>query len=149
MIERGIRYGSDRSAFAALKTLATQNYRFALFQAIEQAKRELSQEAASAITLQLAGTPLAVDLTRAEFDRLIEEERDEVRRGIQEVIAAAGLTPHQVEVVVATGGSSSVPAFQALLHRELPQAQIVLSDLFGSVTGGLAIRAHQRQLAVD
>jgi hypothetical chaperone protein len=149
VIKRGLRYGSDRAAFQALETLATNNYGFALFQAIEQAKRELSQAPAATIQLQLAATPLAVDLTRPEFDRLIGAERAEARRGIQQAIAAAGLTPDQIDVVVATGGSSSIPAFQALLRQELPRAELAVSDLFGSVTGGLAIQAYQHQGAAD
>lgn len=144
VIRRGIQYGNDRAAFQALETLATKNYGFALFQAIEQAKCELSQQGASAIQLQLAETQLAAALTREEFNRLIADEQAEVRQGIREALAAAGLQPQQVEVVVATGGSSSIPAFQALLRRELPGAEIVVSDLFGSVTGGLAIDAHRR-----
>lgn len=143
VIQRGIKYGNNRAAFQALETLATKNYGFALFQAIEQAKRELSQQATSTIELQLAETPLAVELSRAEFNGLIGDERAEVRNGIREVIAAAGLKPEQIEVVVATGGSSSIPAFQALLRHEIPGAEIVVSDLFGSVTGGLAMRAYQ------
>ncbi|MCC6167375.1 MAG: Hsp70 family protein [Caldilineaceae bacterium] len=147
IIRRGIQYGNDRAAFQALETLATQNYGFALFQAIEQAKRELSQQAASTIRLQLAEVQLAVELLREEFNGLIGTEQAEVRRGIREAIAAAGLNPEQVEVVVATGGSSAIPAFQALLRREIPGAEIVVSDPFGSVTGGLAIHAYQHQLA--
>lgn len=140
VIRRGIKYGSDRAAFQALETLATQNYGFALFQAIETAKRELSAQPATAIRLQLAETPLAIDLARPEFNRLIVDEQAEVRRGIREAIAAAGLEADQIEVIVATGGSSSIPLFQALLQQEAPGAELVLSDLFGSVTGGLALR---------
>lgn len=149
VIQRGIQYGADRGAFQALETLATQNYGFALFQAIEQAKRELSQQIASTIKLQLATQQLAAELRRDEFNGLISNERAEVRRGIREAIAAAGLTPEAIQVVVATGGSSSIPAFQALLRSELPHAEIVLSDLFGSVTGGLAIHAYRRQHLAD
>lgn len=147
VIQRGIRYGNDRAAFQALERLATQNYGFALFQAIEQAKRELSEQAAATIKLQLGESPLAVELLREELNGLIGTERAEVRRGIREVMAAAGLKAEAVEVVVATGGSSSIPAFQALLRHEIPGAEIVISDLFGSVTGGLAIQAYQRQPA--
>lgn len=147
IIRRGIRYGNDRAAFGALETLATMNYGFALFGAIEKAKRELSAQPAAEIKLQLEEFALAAPLSRPEFERLIDDERAEVRAGIREAIAAAGLRPEQIDVVAATGGSSSIPAFQALLRSELPGAEIVLSDLFGSVTGGLAIQAHWRQLA--
>lgn len=145
IIKRGIQYGNDRAAFQALETLATQNYGFALFQAIEQAKRELSAADSATVKLQLGEREMAVDLTRLEFNRLIGYEQAEVRRGIREAVAAAGLKPHQVDVVVATGGSSSIPAFQALLRHELPGAELVVSDIFGSVTGGLAIQAFRQQ----
>jgi hypothetical chaperone protein len=173
VIQRGIKYGNNRAAFQALETLTTQNYGFALFQTIEEAKRELSAQPATAISLLLAAPaataapaapaltapapaasapaasapaamPLTVELEREEFNRLIAYELSEVRRGIREAIAAAGIIPQLVEVVVATGGSSSIPAFQALLRHELPGAQLVVSDLFGSVTGGLAIQATGR-----
>ena len=145
IIKRAIQYGNDRAAFQALETLATQNYGFPLFQAIEQAKRELSDADAAAIKLQLAEKELAVTLARTEFNGLIGYEQSEVRRGIREALAAAGLRPEEVDVVVATGGSSSIPAFQALLRHELPGAELVVSDIFGSVTGGLAIQAYRRQ----
>ena len=145
IIKRGIQYGNDRAAFQALETLATQNYGFALFQAIEQAKRELSEADAATIQLQVGDFQLAAKLARIEFNRLIGYEQAEVRRGIREVVAAAGLQPQQVDVVVATGGSSSIPAFQALLRHELPGAELVISDIFGSVTGGLAIQAYRQQ----
>jgi hypothetical chaperone protein len=128
-----------------LETLVTQNYGFALFQAIEKAKRDLSGQEAATIGLQLGESPLAIELQRAEFNRLIAEEQAEVRRGIRAAIAAAGLTPQDIDVVVATGGSSSIPAFQTLLGHEVPGADLVLSDLFGSVTGGLAIAGYERQ----
>ncbi len=145
IIKRAIQYGNDRAAFQALETLATQNYGFALFQAIEQAKRELSEATESTIKLQLGDYALAAALQRVEFNRLIGYEQAEVRRGIREVLAAAGLKPQKVDVVVATGGSSSIPAFQALLRHELPGAELVVSDIFGSVTGGLAIQAYRQQ----
>jgi hypothetical chaperone protein len=147
MIQRGIQYGDDRTAFKALETLATKNYGFALFQKIEQAKRELSQQQTATIGLQLEEFQLAAALSRDEFNRLIGDERAQVRAAIRQVIAAAGLKAEQIDVVVATGGSSSIPTFQALLRSELPSAEVVISDLFGSVTGGLAIRAYQQQLA--
>jgi hypothetical chaperone protein len=146
VIRRGSKYGENRAGFQALETVATQNYGFALFQGIEQAKRELSDQPTAAIRLQLGETPLAVEISRGEFDRLISAARATAREGIRTVIAAAGLTPAQIDVVVATGGSSAVPAFQALLREEVPGARMVLSDLFGSVTGGLAMQAWAAEI---
>ena len=142
VIKRAIQYGNDRAAFQALETLAAQNYGFALFQAIEQAKRELSDAQEVTVKLQVGDYPLAAGLQRIEFNRMIAHEQAEVRQGIRDVLAAAGLASNQIDVIVATGGSSSIPAFQALLRHEIPGADLVISDQFGSVTGGLAIHAH-------
>lgn len=143
VIQRGIQYGDNPAAFAALETLATKNYGFALFQAIEQAKCVLSQQLSSEIALQMAGHALQVDLARDEFNKFISQEKAQVRQGIRQVIADAGIAAAQIDVIVATGGSSSIPAFQRLLKAEAPNARLVVSDRFGSTTGGLALVAHQ------
>jgi hypothetical chaperone protein len=142
VIQRGIRHSDNRSAFEALETLATKNYGFALFQEIERAKCTLSQQMHATIQMQMEEINLSIDLSRNEFNTLISQERSLVRAGIREVIAASGLKPEQIDSIVATGGSSSIPTFQALLKAEMPKAQMVVSDLFGSVTGGLAMVAH-------
>jgi hypothetical chaperone protein len=148
VIQRGIRYSDHRSAFEALETLATKNYGFALFQEIEQAKCDLSQQMRSAIKLQMEQIELRIDLSRNEFNRLINQEKSQVREGVKEVIVSSGVTPDQIDVIVATGGSSSIPAFQALLKVEIPKAKLVVSDLFGSTTGGLAIYGRRLQSEV-
>jgi len=45
--------------------------------------------------------------------------------------------------VVKTGGSSSIPLFSEMLGRIFGAEKIKVSDLFSSVTAGLAIRAAQ------
>jgi hypothetical chaperone protein len=145
VIQRALLYGDNRTAFEALETLAQKNYGFALFQEIEKAKCDLSEQPRAAVNLQMEGQHIHVDLSREEFNALIADEKYQVRQGIRDVIAASGLRADQIDAVVATGGSSSIPAFRALLAAELPQAQVVVSDLFGSIVGGLAISAHQLQ----
>jgi hypothetical chaperone protein len=95
------------------------------------------------IHMQMEEMKLQIDLARDEFNTLIAQEKSLVREGVKEVIAASGVHPDQIDVIVATGGSSSIPAFQALLKAEIPRAEMVVSDLFGSTTGGLAMVAHR------
>jgi hypothetical chaperone protein len=142
VIQRGIQYGDNRKAFEALETVATRNYGFALFQEIERAKIALSDQKHAAVVLQMESSQVKADISRSEFNELIADERSLVRHGIREVLAASGLKAEQIDAIVATGGSSSIPAFHALLNAEIPQAQLLVSDRFGSVTGGLAIFAH-------
>lgn len=144
-IERAIRYGDNPGAFRALETLATHNYGFALFQQIEKAKCELSAQSQAAIDLQMEQVTLHIELSRDEFNTLVAPERTDVRSGIRAVIAQAGLRADEIDEIVATGGSSSIPTFRALLRAEIPAAKIVDSNLFGSVTGGLAMHAYTLQ----
>jgi hypothetical chaperone protein len=146
VIQRGIRYSNNQSAFEALETLATKNYGFALFQKIEHAKCDLSNQIHSTVKMQMEKIKLHIELSRDEFNTLISQEKSQVRAGIKEVIASSGIKPEQIDVIVATGGSSSIPSFQALLKAEIPMASIVVSDLFGSTTGGLAMYAAQPNL---
>lgn len=143
LLDRAIRYGDNAAAFTALKTLAAQNYGFALFEQIEATKRALSHQTDARLQMQAAEIDLAVELTRREFNTLIQDEFAAVRSGTREAIARAGLDASQVDTVVTTGGSSMIPAFQALLQREFSDAQLVHSDTFGSVTSGLALH-HRR-----
>jgi len=46
---------------------------------------------------------------------------------------------------VRTGGSSQIPYFIEMLGRLFGPQKVVLSDVFSSVTAGLAIRAHVEQ----
>jgi molecular chaperone DnaK (HSP70) len=45
-------------------------------------------------------------------------------------------------VVVKTGGSSSIPAFSEMLGEIFGSERVKSSDVFSSVTSGLAIRAR-------
>lgn len=143
IIERAIQYGGDRDAFLALKELTTQNYGFPLFEKIEQAKRQLSDVREAQITLEAGSINLNVQATRQQFNQSIGDEVADIRSAVREVIQEAGVEKADIDVVVTTGGSSAIPIFQSMLKREFPDGSIVHSDAFGSVTGGLAIRAAE------
>lgn len=144
VIERAIRYGDDSQAFTYLKELATQNYGFPLFERIEQAKRLLSTERTAQIQMKQGIIDFSITLERQTFNSSIGDEVADIRSAVREVLREAGQEKGNINVVVTTGGSSAIPIFQAMLEREFPAAQIVQSDTFGSVTGGLAIRAAER-----
>lgn len=142
LIRRAQLYGNNPPAFRALETLALKNYGFALFEQVEQAKRNLSDVMETHVLMQAEEIQLDVPLTRREFQMLITDEIVDVSQGIDALLQEAGLLPQAVDVVVTTGGSSLIPAYQMMLRRKLPSAHFAHSDTFGSVAGGLAIRAN-------
>jgi hypothetical chaperone protein len=141
LIERAIRYGENPQAFAQLACLVGKNYGFPLFERIEQGKRLLSTEPKAVVTMQAETIDLSVEITRPQFNQAINDEVSTIRTAIRQVVQAAAMSAEAINVVVTTGGSSAIPIFRNLLMQAFPTAQLVQSDLFGSVTGGLAIYA--------
>ncbi|MCK5922502.1 MAG: Hsp70 family protein, partial [Methylococcales bacterium] len=132
--------GDNQEGFAALESLILQNYGFSLFQKIERAKRKLSKVTDTQIKMETELIHLGEAITRREMQLSITAEMAAVQRGLKTVIADAGIDPTTINVVVTTGGSSLIPVFQKILKRRFPNAKLVQSDTFGSVTAGLAIK---------
>jgi hypothetical chaperone protein len=141
LIERAIRYGENPQAFTQLACLVSKNYGFPLFERIEQGKRLLSTEPKAVVTMKAEAIDLSVEITRPQFNQAINDEVSTIRTAIRQVVQAAAISAEAINVVVTTGGSSAIPIFRNLLMQAFPTAQLIQSDLFGSVTGGLAIYA--------
>lgn len=142
IIQQAQKYGDDPQAFAALECLVTQNYGFPLFERIEQAKRLLSTRKKAQIAMHVKAINLDTTVTRRDFNLAISDEVADSRSAVRAVLKDADLTANDIDVVVTTGGSSAIPIFRSMLSREFPNARFVHSDAFGSVTGGLALRAN-------
>ncbi|MBK8433489.1 MAG: Hsp70 family protein [Chloroflexi bacterium] len=142
IIRRAKQFGDAPEGFAALETVVTQNYGFQLFEGVERCKRLLSLYEAT--TMEIVGDGawgMSLPATRREFQRAIVQEVAAVQKGLTAVLAGAEVAPNRVETVVTTGGSSLIPIFQTVLRNRFPEARLVHSDTFGSVTAGLAIAA--------
>ena len=81
--------------------------------------------------------------TRSQFENDIREQRQQIERVLMDTVAASGLEPGQIDAIVKTGGSSNIPVFSEMLANIFGQEKVKDSDVFNSVTGGLAIKAYQ------
>jgi molecular chaperone DnaK (HSP70) len=81
--------------------------------------------------------------TRAQFEKDIQEHREQILRVLMDTVSASGLEPGQIDAVVKTGGSSNIPVFSEMLGGIFGSDKVKSSDVFNSVTAGLAIKAHQ------
>ncbi len=101
--ESGIDLHDDRMALQRLK------------EAAERAKCELSTVAESRITLPFisadASGPkhLNTVLTRFEFERMVDDLVQSTIGPVKEAMAAAGVTPEQIDEVVLVGGQTRMP----------------------------------------
>ncbi|NDJ78912.1 MAG: Hsp70 family protein [Chloroflexi bacterium] len=131
----------------ALIDLISSSYSLKMVDAVEVAKRELSGLDNALINLDGPGFRVRQLVTRAEFERLIDEDVQAVSALLDEVIGAAGLADADIDAVIRTGGSSQIPAFIELLERRFGPENVRPIDTFSSVTSGLGILA--RDLARD
>jgi molecular chaperone DnaK len=110
----GIDLRNDRMALQRLK------------EAAEKAKMELSTVAETEINLpfvtadQSGPKHLAMKLTRAKFEQLVEDLLRKTVDPVKRALADAGLEAAQIDEVVMVGGSTRVPRVQA-----------IVKDLFG------------------
>jgi molecular chaperone DnaK len=108
--DHGVDLAADRMAVQRLK------------EAAEKAKIELSQVTETQVNLPFitatSAGPLHLDykLTRAKFEELTEDLVKRCRGPFEQAIADAGLTKDKIDHVILVGGSTRMPAIQALVR---------------------------------
>ena len=111
-----------------------------------RAKHDLTARDRTSVALQAAGLTLRVEVRREEFLAQSKILLDEMSEKMLDVVSAAGVTPRDISVVLAVGGSTRMPAVRARMQ-----------DIFGAspdtsvrpdeaVALGAALFAAQRQL---
>jgi hypothetical chaperone protein len=143
-LEQAILTGSAPARLKTLKTLIFNDLAFSFYNQVETAKIALSSQGATVISLAEQGLVLWELYTRVQFEQDIREHQKEIEQVVQSTIAASGLEPDQIQAVVKTGGSSSIPVFTEMLGRLFSPERVIASNPFSSVTAGLAIRAQQK-----
>ena len=143
LLDEAQRTGNHPSRVRALESLVVNNYGFALFDAVELAKRELSQDYSAVVYLQAKDIDLWQLLTRAQFETIIANHRGEIAARVQQTVRRSGLQPDEIDAVVRTGGSSQIPCFVALLAEQFGAEKLRRENTFSGVTAGLAIRAWE------
>jgi len=125
----------------ALLSLLVNNYAIRLYDEVERAKIALSSEIFDVIQLKGDDIDLWQPITRAQFEALIATETQRIQDCLLDTLERSGLAPEQIDAVVRTGGSAQIPRFVEMLGRVFTPDKVVLSEVFSSVTAGLAIRA--------
>lgn len=128
-----------------LQALIFNDLAFPFYNQVEQAKMTLTDQGATVISLQGKEFDLWELYTRSQFEADIRAYAQQIEDVLLETVAASELEPAQIQAVVKTGGSSSIPLFTKMLARHFGEHKIKQSDAFSSVTAGLAIRASEGQ----
>jgi len=132
-------HNSDQEGLERLIYLIKANLGFNLYESIERAKKHLSFYESSRIVFKEGIIDIDVEITKSEFERIIQPRVDEIRETIFRTLETAGLEASEIDVVVRTGGSSLIPVFENMLVEIFGKDKIKQFDTFTSIAGGLAL----------
>jgi hypothetical chaperone protein len=141
ILEKAIRTGVAPVQMKALQSLIYNDLAFTFYNRVEAGKIALSDEGATMITLEDRDIALWELYTRYQFEQDIYHYLIDVEKVLLDTIARSRLEPGQIDAVVKTGGSSSIPLFTEMLARIFGREKIRASNAFTSVVAGLAIKA--------
>jgi hypothetical chaperone protein len=127
----------------ALESLIFNFYGFALFEAVEAIKRRLSTRFFDEIRFTGKDIDLWQFITRSQFENYAASEWRKIREAVLDTLERSGLAPDDIDKVVRTGGSSSIPYGLDMLGDLFTPDKLVTEDLFTGVSAGLAIRAWE------
>lgn len=116
----------------------------ALAMRVEAAKIDLTDAPAARLALNdLTGGPNPM-VGREGFETAIATALERIGALTDRVLAQAGVPHDRIATAFLTGGSSHLPALQAMVAARLPAARIATGDMLGSVGTGLALDARRR-----
>ncbi len=129
---------------ARLLTVLTKQLGHRIAFAVESGKIELTAAEEAAIALDYVEPRLSARASRIVFDEAIAAELMRLRLAVWNCLALADVDGDRIDTVFMTGGSSLVPAVEAVIAQEMPAAAIKRGDDFLSVALGLTLEAQVR-----
>jgi hypothetical chaperone protein len=144
-LERAIQKGQAPVRLKALEALIFNDLAFSFYNMVEATKIKLSGEGAAIARMKEKNLDIWELYTRHQFEKDIQEQRKQIEKILVDTVKASGIKPGEINAVVKTGGSSNIPVFSEMLGRIFGTERIKSSDVFNSVTAGLAISAYQDQ----
>ncbi|HJS18209.1 MAG TPA: Hsp70 family protein [Anaerolineales bacterium] len=141
ILEKAIHAGTAPVQMKALQGLIYNDLAFTFYNRVEAGKIALSSDGATVISLEDTDIALWELYTRHQFETDIQHYLVDVGKILLETIARSGLEPGEIDAVVKTGGSSSIPLFTEMLVRIFGREKVKQSSSFTSVVAGLAIKA--------
>ena len=89
--------------------------------------------------VDLESVAITAPISRAAFEGWIAGDVKRIGRVLDETLHAAGVAPAAIDHVVATGGTSRVPAVRAMLSARFPGKEILEADPLHSIAAGRAL----------
>ncbi|GHV86909.1 heat-shock protein [Spirochaetia bacterium] len=138
------RHANDKEKVGRLVELVNSERAHELLRIAEQAKIELTySEKVSKVLTPVKDSP-AIGIMRTEFDNFTASNIARIQKSLSECLTQAGMNGSDIDLVVLTGGSTSLISIRNLVHKTFPNAILSAENKFSAVGEGLAYDAYQR-----
>jgi hypothetical chaperone protein len=144
IIDEAIAIGDRKHELKALRSLVRQNYGLPMYEAVERTKVRLSEEQKAVLSMHMGEIDFDETVPRWDFERLIGPDVRAVEACVDRALAAGGLKPADIDVVLRTGGSSRIPRFVKMLAEKFGPDKLQEMDVFTGVASGMAVAAYER-----
>jgi hypothetical chaperone protein len=114
-----------------------------LIGAVEAAKITLSDAQETQFAFPVRDRQICTEITSAQLGAALADSVSRLEATIGETLRLAGIGPEAVDSLILTGGSTLVPAVAGRLQGLFPAADVVRTDVLGSVGLGLALEARR------
>jgi hypothetical chaperone protein len=133
---------NNNPKFKNLLTLTEHNLGYAVFQAIEKTKIELSNIASSTFQYHNLDIHINEQISLTQYNQIIQKDIVKIENYLNQFLLSNKIEPHQLDSIFITGGTSLVQAVQELFKAKFPQTKINSGDNFISVAKGLAYSGY-------
>ena len=112
--------------------------------AVEAAKIALSDAAATDFVFPVRGRAIRTTIDINDLTAALHASVERIESTIEEALRRAGVTAGAIDSLILTGGSTQVPVIAERLRALFPAAELVRTDVLGSVGLGLALDAARK-----
>lgn len=133
------RFALDPEPIHDFISLVENDLGYPLYRAVSTAKVALSGQEAVDFEFTGEGLSICARIERTAFERWINDDLALIGATVDKVLETSGVTASQVEKVFLTGGTSFVPAVQALFAGRFGDEKVTAADQFESIAQGLAL----------
>ncbi len=144
IIEEAVAIGDRKKELKALRSLVRQNYGLPMYEEVERVKVRLSDVDKAVLGMHMGEIDFDETVPRWDFERLIGPDVRAVEACVDRALAAGGLEPKDIDVVLRTGGSSRTPRFVKMLAEKFGADKLQEMDVFTGVASGMAVAAYER-----
>jgi len=142
-IRAGLLDREDRPKLDRFVALVEDGLGFSLYEAVESAKRRLSEISETPINVDEPSLAITETATRSELDRVAEKPVAAILEALDKTLETAGISADEIDIACLTGGTSRMPLVAAAIAARLPRAATRRLRSFHSVVVGLAHRARE------